>query len=324
LSAAAAPPTAGRNADIDRLRGGAILLMVVYHAAWDADFLGLVDVDLEAPLWRGLRILTLVLFLGLVGASLDLAAARGLTARSVARRFALIAGSAALVSAASAIFFSNGLITFGVLHCIALASLLALPFLRLSPWLAGAAGAVVLGLGALHDPAFDTPWLSWLGFATGPAPARDYVPLVPWFGIVLLGLALGRSIHLARRAASAPRSGAGRALAAAGRNSLAIYLAHQPALYGLLLGLAAAVGHAPGDTADFERAFRASCRQNCLAGDVAPDVCTARCECVLAAIRHEIGWRDLAAGAPSPATRARLDALVQSCTESHVEGRDRR
>jgi uncharacterized membrane protein len=324
LSAAAAARRAGRNAHIDRLRGGAILLMVAYHAAWDANFLGLLALDLEAPLWRGLRIATLVLFLGLVGTSLDLAAARGLTRQAVVRRFALLAGAAALVSIASAIFFPKGLITFGVLHCIAIASLLALPFLRLPVAVAVLAGAAVLALGALHDPAFDTPWLSWLGFATRPAPARDYVPLVPWFGVVLLGLALGRLIHIEGGTAPAPRSDAGRALAAAGRNSLAIYLVHQPAIYVALLGLAAALGHAPGDTADFERAFRDSCRQSCLAGNAAPAVCAARCECVLAAVRREVNWRDLTAGAPSAGTRARLDALVQSCTESHVEGRDSR
>jgi uncharacterized membrane protein len=324
LSGTDAAPPAGRNAHVDRLRGAAILLMVVYHAAWDANFLGLVDVDVEAPLWRGLRIATLVLFLGLVGVSLDLAAARGLSRRAILRRFALLAGSAVLVSATSALFFPNGLITFGVLHCIAVASLLALPFLRLPIFAAAAAGAVILALGALQNPAFDTPWLSWLGFATRPAPARDYVPLVPWFGVVLLGLAFGRLIDIARRAVPAPRSGGGRLLAAAGRNSLVIYLVHQPAIYVVLLGLAAILGHAPGDTADFERAFRQSCREQCLAGNVGPEVCTARCECVLGAIRREIRWRDLTAGAPSAATRARLDALVQSCTESHVEGRDRR
>jgi uncharacterized membrane protein len=324
LSGITAASPVGRNAHVDRLRGIAILLMVVYHAAWDAGFLGLADIDIGAAPWRGLRVVTLVLFLGLVGVSLDLADARGLTRRAVVRRFALLAGAALLVSAASAVFFPGGLITFGVLHCIAVASLLALPFLRLPAWVAAAAGAIVLALGTLQDPAFDTPWLSWIGFATRPAPARDHVPLVPWLGVVLLGLALGRLMHVARQPMPAPAGGARRALAAAGRNSLALYLVHQPALYVVLLGLAALLGHAPGDTADFERAFRDSCRQNCLAGNGAPAMCTARCECVLDAVRHDIGWRDLTAGAPSAATRARLDVLVQSCMKSHVEGRDRR
>jgi uncharacterized membrane protein len=317
LSGAAVAPRAARNADIDRVRGAAFLLMVVYHAAWDANFLGLLDLDLDAPAWRGLRLITLVLFLGLVGISLALAAARGLTRRALLRRFALIAGGAALVSATSAMFFPEALITFGVLHCIAVASVLALPFLRLPTAAVAAVGAGVLALGAIHDPAFDSPWLSWLGFATRPAPARDYVPLVPWFGVVLLGLALGRRIE-ARRLTAAPAGGVARALGAAGRNSLALYLAHQPVIYGLLLALAAALGQSLSGSADFARSFGQSCRQSCVAGGVTAAVCAARCDCVLTAVR-----RDLQTAEPTAATRARLDALAQSCTESHVEARDR-
>ena len=314
----------GRYAAIDRVRGAAFALMVVYHAAWDANFLGLLALDLDAPVWRGLRYVTLALFLGLVGVSLDLAAARGLTRRAVMRRFALIAGSAALVSAASAIFFPSAPITFGVLHCIAVASLLALPFLRLPTALVAAAGVAIVALGALHDPSFDTPWLSWLGFADRSPTARDYVPLVPWFGVVLLGLALGRPLAARLQPASAPPGSAGRVLALAGRNSLALYLVHQPVIYGLLLALAWALGQSPARTADFARAFTESCRQSCAAGGTATAACATRCECILSAVKRELSWRDLQTATPSAKVRARLDALAQSCTESHIEGRDRR
>lgn len=313
-----------RIAAIDQVRGVAILLMVVYHAAWDANFLTVLDLDLDAPLWRGLRYVTLALFLALVGVGLDLAAARGLTRRGIARRFALIGGSALLVSVVSVIFFPSAPITFGVLHCIAVASIVALPFLGLPTALVVVAGAAILALGALHDPAFDTPWLSWLGFASHPPAARDYVPLVPWFGMVLFGLAFGRALAPRLTLASAPPGGAGRALALAGRHSLALYLVHQPVIYGLLLALAAALGQSPVRTADFARAFTGSCRQSCLANGTAPGVCVERCECILSAVQRELSWRDLQRATPSAAVRARLDALVQSCAESHIEGRDSR
>jgi uncharacterized membrane protein len=320
----AAHGTARRNAGLDGTRGGAFLLMVVYHAAWDADYLGLLDLDLDAPWWRVLRWVILALFLGLVGISLDLAAARGLTGRSVLRRLAVVGGAAALVTIASAIAFPQGLITFGVLHCIAVAGLLALPFLRLPTAVVAAAGFVVLALGTLHHPAFDSPWLNWLGFASRQPSARDYVPLVPWFGIVLLGLALGRQLG-ARLSVSAPPShGTGRALATTGRNSLVLYLVHQPVIYGSLLALTMALGHSPARTTDFARAFLESCRQSCLAGGVGADACTARCDCVLSAVRRNFDWRDLQSATPTAEQRARLDALAQSCSESHVRERDGR
>lgn len=313
-----------RHATVDQVRGAAILLMVVYHAAWDVDFIGLLDFDLDAPGWRALRWTTLALFLGLVGVALALAAARGLDRRAVLRRIALVGGAALLVSAASAIAFPDGLITFGVLHCIAVSGLIALPFLRLPLAVVAAAGVAVLALGTIDDPLFDSPWLNWIGFAAHRPPARDYVPLVPWFGIVLLGLALGRVLEPRLGPKALPTSGAGTALAAAGRNSLAIYLLHQPALYGALLLLAAALGHTPLRSADFARAFLESCRQSCLASGVGTELCIARCDCVLSAVRREFDGRDLRTATPTAEQRARLDALVQYCAETHVEGRDRR
>jgi uncharacterized membrane protein len=61
---------------------------------------------------------------------------------------------------------------------------------------------------------------------------EDYVPLFPWFGVVLLGIFLGRLIiahpvWLSRYHVMRP-------LALAGRHSLAIYLLHQPVLLGVL------------------------------------------------------------------------------------------
>ena len=318
----ARPGAARRNATVDAVRGGAFLLMVVYHAAWDADFLGLLDLDLDAPGWRALRWLTLALFLGLVGISLDLAAARGLDRGTVLKRLALVGGAALLVSAASAIYFPEGVITFGVLHCIAVAGVLALPFLRLPTMPVAATGLVVLALGVFSDPAFASPWLNWIGFADPPPPARDYVPLVPWFGVVLLGLALGRQLA-ARWRAPTTAHGAGRALAFAGRNSLALYLVHQPVIYGSLLGLAALLGHAPTHTADFVRAFRDSCRQSCLAGGAEAGLCATRCDCVLSAVRRDRELGTLRSTESTEAQRARLDALAQSCTESHVQEWDR-
>ena len=56
---------AERYAAIDALRGGAIVLMVVYHLCWDLHDLGIANFALyDNPLWIGFRSLILILFLG--------------------------------------------------------------------------------------------------------------------------------------------------------------------------------------------------------------------------------------------------------------------
>ncbi len=58
----------------------------------------------------------------------------------------------------------------------------------------------------------------------------DYAPLIPFAGVLLLGLAAGKFYRLPASAAQ-PSKG-GKALAALGRHSLLIYLIHQPVLFG--------------------------------------------------------------------------------------------
>ena len=57
------------------------------------------------------------------------------------RRFLIIAGAAALVSVGTYFVFPGAFVFFGILHCIAAASLVALPFLFLPAFLDSAAPA---------------------------------------------------------------------------------------------------------------------------------------------------------------------------------------
>jgi len=64
---------------------------------------------------------------------------------------------------------------------------------------------------------------------------EDYVPLLPWFGVVLLGLYTGPYLaRLAGQWQGAKKSGVIRMLALSGRHSMVIYLLHQPVLIGAL------------------------------------------------------------------------------------------
>lgn len=225
----------GRIAAIDALRGVAIMAMIAYHFAFDLRFFGVTHTDFEhARSWLCARATIVSAFLTLVGISLALADANRVPFRRYARRVARVAACALLVSVASYAMFPRSFIYFGVLHCIALVSLLAWP-LRGRPVIATALGIAIVTIGlTLSDAFFDPRWLSWIGLMTHKPATEDYVPLLPWAGVILIGIGAG---HLLRKNGFAPVAAFARLprwLAWLGRHSLAVYMLHQPVLLALL------------------------------------------------------------------------------------------
>jgi uncharacterized membrane protein len=231
----AVPHGAARVPGIDALRGAAICLMIVYHFSFDLRYYRVIHSDFEHdPFWLGFRALIVTSFLLLVGVSLVLADAAGTSRRKFWQRIALIAACALAATAGSYLVFPRTFIYFGILHCIAVASVLAWPLVR-RPRLALALGLAVVAAGlALSHPVFDQRPLSWLGFTTVKPPTEDYVPLAPWSGVALIGIAIGRALAGARWRALAPLAAAPRWLRWLGRHSLAVYMVHQPLLLGAL------------------------------------------------------------------------------------------
>jgi uncharacterized membrane protein len=227
---------------VDLVRGLAIVQMVAYHFIYDLTYFGWLHfVMTQEAGWVAWRNAIVLQFLLVCGVGIGLGDAAGRSGARFWRRWRQIAAAAALVSLASAWLFGPRLIWFGILHFVAVALLLARPLPALGP-LNLALGAVLLALGlSLHDARFDPPWLSWIGLVAHKPATEDYVPLLPWFGVVAIGIGLAwmwrqRNFVLPpswQRLDSAPA----RTLRWLGQWPLTIYLVHQPILMGVLFAV---------------------------------------------------------------------------------------
>ncbi|MBI3562101.1 MAG: DUF1624 domain-containing protein [Gammaproteobacteria bacterium] len=224
---------------VDALRGLAIVMMLSFHFSYDLSYFRFVQWNFYSdPFWLHYRSVILSTFLVVVGISLWLAHHHAIQWRSARQRLLLLLANAALVSLGSYLLFKQRFIAFGILHFIAVASVCALPWIR-RPWLALCAGLGLIVVGnTVQLPLFDHPWLHWIGLMTHKPASEDYVPLLPWLGVVYLGIFLGHAgigweffPPLARWRVG---SGFSRSLGWMGRHSLLIYMVHQPLLMGVL------------------------------------------------------------------------------------------
>ncbi len=230
---------------LDALRGVAIVWMTLYHFSFDLNHSGYIQQNFYAdPFWTWQRTVIVSLFLFTAGVGQAVAVQQGQSWPRFWRRWAQVAGAALLVTAGSLVMFPNSYIYFGVLHGMAVMLIVVRLTAAWGAWL-WLAGAAVLALNFIA-PSAHTHWpgleflnanaFNWLGLISRKPVTEDYVPLVPWLGVMWWGAAAGHWV-LRRRAhwftASVPA--AGRALAGLGRWSLSYYLVHQPVLIGLLM-----------------------------------------------------------------------------------------
>ena len=303
---------------VDVARGCGIVMMVLYHAAWDLSWFGYLQTDVGTdPLWKAFAWLTAGLFLVVVGVSLVLGTTgRGVDRGRFLRRLAVLVAAAAAVSLATRWLFGDTWVFFGILHHIAVASVLGLAFLRLPAAATAMVALLVLAMPRMVSLSlFDLPGLQWLGLGTFVPASNDFVPLFPWFAPVLAGIVVGRLLRSRprlRELAARPRDGhVGRWLRLAGRHSLLIYLLHQPLLYG-----ATSLLHQvwpPPSPALSDSELMQRCVNGCRHGGGNAPACELRCACAERTLMTERLWRPAMSGTLAPEEHERTRELLAVC-----------
>ena len=233
--------------EIDLARGIAVVTMILFHSAFDLDFLGVLPLNVTGGPLQVLAYLTASTFIFIVGVSFTISHARAkrrLTGRDLAlkylRRGLTIFGYGLVITAVTWLLLPSVCIVFGILHFIGVAILLAPFFVRFGTANLITGTACILAGYAAN--AVTGPWpLLWLGIHPEPFASLDYVPLLPWFGLVLIGMACGSLFYPGGRRGfllSAAEPALARPFEFLGRHSLVIYFLHQPLILLLIAVLA--------------------------------------------------------------------------------------
>ena len=278
---------------IDIARGLAIIGVVIYHFAFDLKLLNFIQTDVtENIFWVAFARILASSFLFLVGVSLVFAHGNKIRWKPFLKRVLIIGIAALGISVATFFAFPDMFIYFGILHAIALFSILALPFLKAPLWLIGfAAFLVIFSAYTFSFEVFNQKIFSWIGFWQIPPYTSDLVPIFPAFGATLLGVFFARFAikkKLVNRLADfSPKGLWTNFLIKSGKWSLIIYLIHQPILLGILYPIAFVVK--PNELTK-EQAFYGACFSNCLEVSGGATNCKNYCNCSLEQVEENRLW----------------------------------
>lgn len=214
--------------------------MVLFHLVWDLEFTGFISGVAFHPLWLAFGRSLAGSFMFLAGVSLVLAHEVQFRTRTYFRRIGVIVAAAMAITIVTFLTFPNAFVYFGILHSIAIASLIGVVFLRLPATVSLLTGLPMMALPwFISLPTFDPRWLAWIGLSANPPLSNDFVPVFPWAGVTLLGIAFAKvfDIGLHRVKSATVESSFLAKLAWLGRHSLAIYLLHQPVMLAIIVPL---------------------------------------------------------------------------------------
>ena len=215
-----------RISELDSLKALALVMMLISNFVSDLSFFKIMEVTKGDPWWYLARA-TASLFVCISGFSYYLANRESPNFTRVFLRKKKLINWAIIITIETYLFQPSAYIRFGVLHLLALASLVAFPFVK-KP-----ITSFLFGLLLFLLPLSSEPMLVWIGLRETGFFAVDYFPLNPWLGLFFLSMASARFIYPDGKALSNiewPEKWIW-----LGRNTLLIYVFHQPFLIAIML-----------------------------------------------------------------------------------------
>jgi uncharacterized membrane protein len=241
--------------EIDLARTFAIVAMVTYHSLFLLNYFNIKNTGVPGSyhgLWWWIPVGIVTTFTFLAGLSVTITYSRGKRFSEIRLSRFKIRVSAFVLRGLEIFGWGMGItlitriiapyeyVKFGILHFFGISFILAAFFIRFRyvNLILGVA-AIAAGIYVAEQGIFvSSPWLLWLmpySFST-----MDYWPLLPFFGVFLLGMFFGTILYpQGNRSFGVPNcnSRVVSALTLPGRHPLVAYLAQWPVLIGVFLAL---------------------------------------------------------------------------------------
>lgn len=235
---------------LDEIRGFAILCMIFHHTFLDiGDVLGLSWGYTVFDKLCTVQPIFWAIFIIISGVCTRLS-------RNATKRGALVFGCAIAVTLVTAILmpmfgFSGAEIFFGILHCLGICMIAAgllMPLVKKIDFRTGAfisaalfvffygieRKTLFLGLIQLPDTIYNNNFFAPIGIHSDTFFSADYFPVIPWIFMFFVGVFVGK-LAADEELPQLMYKKRSKFFSFIGKNSLWVYLAHQPVIYGIML-----------------------------------------------------------------------------------------
>ncbi|EHQ91921.1 heparan-alpha-glucosaminide N-acetyltransferase [Desulfosporosinus youngiae] len=221
----------GRYGEIDVLRAIAIVLMVLFHLVYDLREFAGININYQDPFWFVIGKTSALLFIFISGLA-------GGFSRSPVKRGVKVLSYGMVITAVTYLAMKDMYVRFGILHFLGVTMILSAFISSLSSRMLWAlAGASALLGFWFKGFVLETSLLLPFGLMYKEFGSMDYYPLFPYISVTFLGILAYRYFYAQRSEPLLAFRLNFKPVLWLSRNSLAIYLVHQPIILLIIFGI---------------------------------------------------------------------------------------
>ncbi|MCX8128776.1 MAG: DUF1624 domain-containing protein [Clostridia bacterium] len=214
--------------ELDFLRGIALVFMIYFHIIYDLSEMFDYRINYSSGVNHLIGKMSAILFIFISGVSSSIS-------RNNLKRGFKVLFFAGAITLATWIYNPRFIIIFGILHFLGVCMILTQLFSRIKNYLLLFSGTLVIMAGVfvkrIHVPN-DIYFI--FGVVGEKFTSSDYYPMVPWLGIFLYGLAVGKMLYKHKKSVFRFRM-KDNLISRAGRKTLLFYILHQPLIVGTII-----------------------------------------------------------------------------------------